>query len=75
MGKFHNAEVFRQFKPLDTAPEAWEEPEPVVLTDYEADQEASDAYWTKLDAAPRRVTLPDEMYAPGVRHVRLPGDR
>lgn len=50
MGKHHTAEVYRKFKPLQTAPEYWEEPEPFALTDLEADQEASDAYWDRIDA-------------------------
>lgn len=39
MGKHFNAEVYRQFKPLKTAPEQWEEPEEqVYLTDSERRQ-------------------------------------
>lgn len=38
MGKHFNAEVYRQFKPLQTAPEQWEPDEPVYLTDDERRQ-------------------------------------
>ncbi|MBN3757177.1 hypothetical protein G3N95_29840 [Paraburkholderia sp. Tr-20389] len=40
MGKHFTAEVYRQFKPLRTAPEHWEAPEDrVYLTDAERRQQ------------------------------------
>lgn len=50
MGKHANSPIWDRFKPLATAPEEWEPPEPsVVLTRDERDQIESDMYWDRKD--------------------------
>ncbi|CAE6839209.1 hypothetical protein [Paraburkholderia nemoris] len=72
MGKHANAEIYRQLdrqmdRGLDGAMGDAQPP----LTEEERAAAWDDQYWDRVDAAPRSVRLGDEMYAPGLRHVRL----
>lgn len=68
MGKANNARLWEQFQPLQTAPEPDEPEYQLELT--EAERASG---WD--DYEPRRVILGDEMYPPGIRHVRMGSGR
>lgn len=72
MGKHANAEIYRQFdRQMDRGlDEAMGDAEP-QLTEAERAAEWDRDYWDRIDAVPRSVRLGDEMYAPGLRRVRL----
>jgi hypothetical protein len=72
MGKHFTAEIYRQLdrqrdRGLD---EAMGDADPAPSEEEKAAQ-WDDKYWDRIDATPRSVRLGDEMYAPGLRHVRL----
>ncbi|RKR46274.1 hypothetical protein [Paraburkholderia sp. BL17N1] len=72
MGKFFNQEIYRQLeRQVDRGlDEAMGDAEP-PLTEEERAAEWDRDYWDRVDAVPRSVRLGDEMYAPGINHVRL----
>jgi hypothetical protein len=72
MGKHFNSELYRQLdRQMDGGlDKAMGDAEPPLSEEERAAEWDSD-YWDRVDAVPRSVRLGDEMYAPGIRHVRL----
>lgn len=59
MGKFANQKTWDQFRPLETAPEIWEEPEPPLSVAERAAQisdlaeRSADRHFDRIDAEVR----------------------